>query len=84
MELITHIEKFVKEFSFSNVSCYDNYLKVVFVLFDICALCLIKKMNKVRFKNKIIQLFSDAQEQNDDRYKVLIPGMQDRHLTDER
>ena len=84
MELITHIEKCVKEFLFSNVSCYDNYLKVIFVLFDICDLCLLKKINKVRFKNKIIQLFSDAQEQNDDRYKVLIPGMQDRHLTDER
>ena len=75
VELITHIENCVNDGVF-----YFKFFKLQ-QLFEsrLCAFGIQKEINKVRFKNKILEYFSDAQEQDDGRNKVLVfqPGMRD-------
>ena len=75
VELITHINNCVNDGVF-----HFKFFKLR-QLFEIrlCALGIQKEINKVRFKNKILEYFSDAQEQDDGRNKVLVfkPVMRD-------
>ena len=68
VELITHIENCVND----GVFYYKLFMLRQLFESRLCALGIQKEINKVRFKNKILEYFSDAQEQDDGRNKVLV------------